>query len=187
MHGLIYPLPPLLRYDLINLDDYFQFLLQPTRGCPFACEFCDIAGLYGKQPRIKSPDHVILELEFLYQLGIRGDIFIADDNFIAFKINAKAICRKMKDWNRQHREPFGFSTQTSINLGQDLEMIDLMTATNFGEVFIGIESPDEEILMANEKHQNVTNPLSESIDTITRNGLSVIGSFIIGFDNERKG
>jgi radical SAM superfamily enzyme YgiQ (UPF0313 family) len=62
-----------------------------------------------------------------------------------------------------------------------------MTAANFGEVFIGIESPDEDILTANEKYQNVTHSLFDSIETITKNGLSVIGSFIIGFDNEKKG
>lgn len=178
---------PLPRYDLIHLDDYLQFLVQTTRGCPFGCEFCDIAGLYGKQPRCKSPDQIISELEYLFQLGARGDVLIADDNFIANTMNAKALCRKLIEWNRKHREPFAFSTQASVNLGQDMEMIDLMTSANFGEVFIGIETPDEDILKANEKYQNVGNPLVESIDTITRNGLSIIGSFIIGFDNEKKG
>ncbi|AGF78531.1 Fe-S oxidoreductase [Desulfocapsa sulfexigens DSM 10523] len=178
---------PLPRYDLINLDDYYHFLIQTTRGCPFSCEFCDIAGLYGKQPRFKSPDQVIAELEYLYQLGARGHITIADDNFIANKKNAKAICQELIKWNRKRHQPFGFTTQASVNLGQDMEMIDLLTAANFGDIFIGIESPDEDILTANEKHQNVINPLVESIENIKRNGLSIIGSFIIGFDNEKKG
>ncbi len=178
---------PLPRYDLINIDDYYHFLLQTTRGCPFRCEFCDIAGLYGKNPRFKTPDQVVAELEYLYQLGARGNITIADDNFIANKKNAKAICQELIKWNRKRHQPFGFTAQASINLGQDLEMIDLLTAANFGEIFVGIESPDEDILTANEKHQNVTNPLVESIENIKRNGLSIIGSFIIGFDNEKKG
>lgn len=66
-------------------------------------------------------------------------------------------------------------------------MIDLMTAANFGDIFIGIESPDEDILTAQKKHQNVSSPLLESIENIKRNGLSIIGSFILGFDNETKG
>jgi len=178
---------PLPRYDLINVHDYKGFLLQTTRGCPFSCEFCDIAALYGKQPRFKKPDQVIAELEYLYQLGARGHITIADDNFIANRKNSKAICQELIKWNKKRRQPFGFTTQASINLGQDMEMIDLMTAANFGEVFIGIESPDEDILTANNKHQNVTNPLVESIENIKKNGLSIIGSFIIGFDNEKNG
>lgn len=174
------------RYDLVELKDYYNFLLQTTRGCPFNCEFCDIAGLYGRRPRCKSPDQVVAELEHLYLLGASGAIFVADDNFIANANNAKAICRKITEWNNKHQEPFGFTTQSSINLGQDLEMIDLMTAANFGEVFIGIESPDEAILTANNKHHNIANPLVQSIENIKTNGLSIIGSFIIGFDNEKK-
>ena len=178
---------PIPRYDLIRTSDYRSFLVQTTRGCPFSCEFCNIEALNGKKPRFKSPVQVVAELEHLFQLGARGDIVIADDNFIANKENAKAICQEMIIWNRHRRQPFGFSTQASVNLGQDMEMIDLMTAANFGEVFIGIESPDEEVLKANEKYQNVVNPLVESIENIKRNGLSVIGSFIVGFDSEKKG
>ena len=178
---------PIPRYDLIHPDNYLFFLLQTTRGCPFSCEFCDVAALYGNQPRHKSPYQVIAELEHLYQLGARGKVLIADDNFVADKKIAKAICREMIKWNRHRSEPFSFDTQASVNLGQDLEMIDLMTAANFDHVFIGIESLDEDILRANQKHHNVTNPLFESIENIKRNGLSIIGSFIIGFDNEKKG
>ncbi|MBU1565764.1 MAG: B12-binding domain-containing radical SAM protein [Proteobacteria bacterium] len=175
------------RYDLVDLNNYDNYSVQTTRGCPFSCEFCDIAGLYGKLPRFKSPDQVVAELEHLYQLGARGTILVADDNFIANANNAKAICRKISEWNKLRQEPFGFLTQASINLGQDLEMIDLMTAANFGEIFIGIESPDEAVLTANKKHHNVTNPLLQSIENIKTNGLSIIGSFIIGFDNEKEG
>ncbi len=178
---------PIPRYDLINVYDYQSFLIQTTRGCPFSCEFCDIEGLYGKQPRYRKPEQIIEELDYIFQQGIRGIVMIADDNFIASKKNAKAICRKIIQWNQENGSPFDFLTQTSVNLGQDMEMIDLMTAANFSAVFIGIESPDEEILKASNKHHNVNSPLLESIENIKKNGLSIIGSIIIGFDNEKKG
>ncbi len=178
---------PVPRFDLVNLDNYLNFLIQTTRGCPFNCEFCDISNLYGNVVRHKTPTQVIEELEQLYLAGARGSVFIGDDNFIGNKTKAKELCRALIEWNRTRSEPFGFNTQTSINLGQDLEMIDLMTAANFGEVFIGIETPDQTILKAHQKNQNVSHPLFESIDTIKRNGLSVMGSFMIGFDQEEKG
>ena len=178
---------PVPRFDLIRTNDYCNYLVQTTRGCPFSCEFCDIEALYGSSPRCKKPDQVILELEYLYQQGARGTVIIADDNFIANKKNAKDICRALIKWNKQRQQPFGFSTQVSVNLGQDEEMIDLMTAANFGDVFIGIETPNEDVLKANRKHQNVAHPLIDSIETIKKNGLGIIGSFIIGFDKEKKG
>ncbi len=74
-----------------------------------------------------------------------------------------------------------------MNLGQDLELIDLMTEANFSTVFLGIESPDEDVLALNRKYQNIRNPLLESIRNINANGLSVVGSFVIGFDGEKPG
>jgi radical SAM superfamily enzyme YgiQ (UPF0313 family) len=178
---------PIPRYDLITLKDYQLHLVQTSRGCPFNCEFCDIVNLYGRSPRYKAPEQVINEFESLYRLGWRGTIFVGDDNFIGNKTHAKAILEKMIKWQKSHGEPFGLLTQASINLGQDKEMIDLLTAANFGNIFIGIESPDKEVLERSGKHQNVRNPLAESIDNINRNGLVVQGGFIIGFDGEEKG
>ena len=178
---------PTPRFDLIDLDNCYSSTIQTTRGCPFKCEFCDVYALTGSTPRFKTPDQVIAELETLFQQGARGLVFFADDNFIGVRKNAKAICKRITQWNRSYGEPFNFAAQVSINLGQDLEMIDLMTAANFGDVFIGIESPEESLLAQSQKYQNVANPLLESVANIKENGLSVIGSFIIGFDNEKKG
>jgi radical SAM superfamily enzyme YgiQ (UPF0313 family) len=178
---------PIPRFDLLRLPDYSAIGIQTSRGCPFDCEFCDIVNLYGRQPRYKNPDQVVAELETLYGLGWRGVVFVSDDNFIGNKAHARAILEKLIPWMKSHNEPFQFWTQASVNLGQDLEMIDLMTDANFSDVFIGIESPDEDVLRFNRKFQNIRNPLVESMDNINRNGLTIMGSFIVGFDNEEKG
>jgi radical SAM superfamily enzyme YgiQ (UPF0313 family) len=93
----------------------------------------------------------------------------------------------MISWNQSHGEPFCFWTQTSVNLGQDREMIDLLTAANFSSVFLGVETPEPEILRAVGKHQNLRNPLGHSLTTINANGLSMVASFVIGFDGEQTG
>lgn len=180
-------LSPIPRYDLLNLYDYQMLLLQTSRGCPFECEFCDIVNLFGRRPRYKTPDQVLAELETVHRLGWRGTIFVADDNFIGSKKHARAILEKLIPWNRSRNQPFGFLTQASVNLGQDVELIDLLTAANFGNIFIGIESADVQVLEDCRKHQNVAHPLAESITTINKDGLTVLGSFIVGFDGEQKG
>jgi radical SAM superfamily enzyme YgiQ (UPF0313 family) len=126
-------------------------------------------------------------LEVIYRQGWRRDVFISDDNLIGNKAHAKALFSKLVPWNKSRGEPFCFTAQASVNLGQDLEMIDLMTEANFSNVFIGIESIDEDILLAAGKFQNIRNPLAESLNNINSNGLSVWASFIIGFDGEKKG
>jgi radical SAM superfamily enzyme YgiQ (UPF0313 family) len=78
-------------------------------------------------------------------------------------------------------------TQASVNLGQDLEMIDLMAAANLNKVFIGIESPDENVLKTSHKYHNIKNPLVTSLQNLKEQGMGVIGSFIIGLDGEKQG
>jgi hypothetical protein len=178
---------PIPRFDLLQLNDYATLTIQTSRGCPFDCEFCDVVNLFGHLPRHKTPKQVIAELETLHRLGARGSVFICDDNFIGSKKHARALLKELIPWLRRRGEPFRFLTQASVNLGQDLEMIDLMVAANFDKVFIGIESPDVNVLQLSHKYHNIKNPLVASLRNIQQHGLAVIGSFIIGLDGEKPG
>ncbi len=178
---------PVPRFDLVKLKDYLTMGIQTSRGCPFDCEFCDIVSLYGRKPRYKDPEQIIAELDIIYRLGWRGEVIICDDNFIGNKDHARAILNRLIPWMQSHGEPFGFWTQTSVNLGQDQELIDLLTAANFSYVFLGVETPEPEILRSVRKFHNISNPLGQSLAAINANGLSMIASFVMGFDGETKG
>jgi radical SAM superfamily enzyme YgiQ (UPF0313 family) len=180
-------LSPLPRFDLLNLSDYIIVGIQTSRGCPFNCEFCDIVNLYGRKPRYKNPDQVLAELQLLFNLGWKREVFICDDNFIGNHTHARAILKKLIPWMKSRGEPFSFWTQVSANLGNHTAMVDLLTEANFGNVFIGVESPDEAVLVGNRKYQNLQNPLGQSLTNISANGLGVVPSFIMGFDQETKG
>jgi radical SAM superfamily enzyme YgiQ (UPF0313 family) len=181
-------LSPLPRVDLLSdISRYFYMSVQTTRGCPFNCEFCDVIALNGRIPRFKTAARVLQELDAVYRLGWRGPVFLADDNFIGNKANARAILDAMIPWQKERGDPFSFFTQASVNLGQDKELVDLMTAANFGMVLMGVETPDEDVLLRTRKTQNVRNPLLESVTNVTRNGLPVMGTFMLGFDGETKG
>jgi radical SAM superfamily enzyme YgiQ (UPF0313 family) len=178
---------PVPRFDLLKLDDYLSISIQTSRGCPFDCEFCDVVSLFGRKVRTKKPEQVIAELEALYRLGGVKHIFFADDNFIGNKAYARQLLNLIIPFMKERGEPFTFITETSANLGQNPDIIDLMTEANFDTVFIGVESPDEEVLRQAHKRQNVASPLAESLSAINANGLSIIGSFILGLDGETPG
>ena len=180
-------LSPVPRFDLIKQDDYVIMNIQTSRGCPYNCEFCDVIKLFGRKPRYKKPDQVLAELEKLFNLGWRGPVLISDDNFIGNKTHAKAILDKLIPWMKEHDEPFFFWTQTSVNLGKDLELIDLLTTANFSTVFIGVESTDAEVLAKSGKHHNKSSEMETWIHNINANGLEAVASFIIGFDGEKPG
>jgi radical SAM superfamily enzyme YgiQ (UPF0313 family) len=178
---------PVPRFDLIHPFDYITMCIQTSRGCPFNCEFCDVVSLYGRKPRYKHPDQVMTELESLYRLGWRREVFFADDNFIGNKDHARAILQKLIPWMKSRGEPFGFWTQASIDLGQDPDLVDLLTSANFSDVIVGVETPDPKLLATTRKHQNIQNPLDQSLANIMNNGLGVMASFMIGFDGEEPG
>ena len=96
------------RFDLIRFKDYIQVGIQYSRGCPFNCEFCDIIELYGREPRTKTPEQVIKELQTLYDLGHRGHIDFVDDNFIGNKKNVRKVLPVIKEWSKVKNYPFYF-------------------------------------------------------------------------------
>lgn len=174
------------RYDLIHFRDYIMIGLQFIRGCPFNCEFCDIIELYGRIPRFKSNEQVIKELQFLYDLGYRGHIDIVDDNFIGNKKKVKELLRELKTWTQNHRYPFYFATEASIDLVNDDELLQLMKDVDFRYVFLGIETPENETLKFNRKTQNVNKSIEDAVRKLLSYGIVSNGGYIIGFDSESR-
>jgi radical SAM superfamily enzyme YgiQ (UPF0313 family) len=178
---------PVPRFDLLELDQYDSMSIQFSRGCPFQCEFCDIIVLYGRKPRTKTPEQLLAELDCLYNLGWRRSIFMVDDNFIGNKRNVKLLLRELKEWQKSHQYPFSITTEASIDLADDQELMDLMMECHFTAVFLGIETPDESSLAMTKKFQNTRSSLADAVERITRTGLRVMAGFIIGFDGEKSG
>ncbi|MEB3293104.1 MAG: DUF4070 domain-containing protein [Synechococcales bacterium] len=178
---------PVPRYDLLDLDSYDSMSVQFSRGCPFQCEFCDIIVLYGRKPRTKTPEQLLKELQFLYELGWRRSVFMVDDNFIGNKRNVKLLLKALKTWMVEHDYPFHFHTEASLDLAQDAELMQMMVESNFNAVFLGIETPDTDSLQLTQKYQNTRHSLVEEVQAINRAGLRIMAGFIIGFDGERKG
>jgi len=176
---------PIPLWELIDMKKYASMSIQFSRGCPFNCEFCDIILLNGRFPRTKEKEQIINELNTLYERGWRGSVFFVDDNFIGNEIKLKKeILPAIIKWMEEKKFPFIFNTQTSINLADDKELMELMVEAGFNTVFVGIESPDEESLKECGKFQNINRNLLESIRIIQNNRLQVQGGFIIGFDQD---
>jgi radical SAM superfamily enzyme YgiQ (UPF0313 family) len=178
---------PLPDWSLINLNDYASVSIQVSRGCPFSCDFCDIIIMNGRVPRVKSPGQVIAELNAIYDTGWRSSVFIVDDNFIGNRKKVKAILQEISIWMKEHKKPFSLSTEASITVADDKEIIELLKESNFSGLFVGIETPDEDSLKSCGKYQNTGKDLKEKVNFLQRNGLEVKGGFIVGFDTDNAG
>ena len=181
------PLPeqiPLPRWDLVDMKNYARMPIQITRGCPFDCEFCDIVSLNGRKPRSKNVEQVIKEFNTLYDHGWRNQIFIVDDNFIGNKNLTKDILKALIKWRKSCNYPGSFTTQVSINLADDDELLELMKQSGFNTVFIGLETPTAEGLKECGKIQNQNRDMVAAVKKILSYGMEVFGGFILGFDSD---
>ncbi len=176
---------PVPLWHLPKMHRYASMNIQFSRGCPFDCEFCDIAVLNGTKVRTKATHQVMSELNRLYASGWRGNVFFVDDNFIGNKTRLKNdLLPTLIEWMEARKYPFAFSTEASINLSDDEKLMDLMVRAGFDGVFIGIETPDEKSLAECNKNQNRNRDLMSDIKKIQRHGLDVRGGFIVGFDHD---
>ena len=171
-------------WELINLKHYASMSIQFSRGCPFNCEFCNVTALFGHRVRMKTAEQIIAELDGMYNLGWRGQVFFVDDNFIGDKGYLKDhLLPALIQWQKGRRE-IPFNTEASVNLADDPELMEMMVKAGFDAVFIGIETPNEESLAECNKKQNTNRNLLESVKLIQRAGLQVTGGFIVGFDSD---
>jgi radical SAM superfamily enzyme YgiQ (UPF0313 family) len=176
---------PIPRFELLKRKKYLQMTVQYSRGCPFTCEFCDIIELFGRRPRTKENAQMLAELDAIYALGYRGHVNFVDDNLIGNKKAVKQFLPELIRWQEAHGYPFDFSTEASLNLADDPELMGMLSKAGFLGVFIGIESPDEDVLAATKKKQNTKRDIAESVHKVYASGLAVLAGFIVGFDEEK--
>ena len=117
--------------------------------------------------------------------GYRGHVDFVDDNLIGNKKAIKAFLPTLEKWIEQHDYPFEFTTEASLNLADDGELLAMLKRSNFFAIFVGIESPDTETLIAMRKKQNTRRSIAESVHKIYHAGMFVTAGFIVGFDTER--
>ena len=177
---------PIPRFDLIKFHHYAWINIQFSRGCPFTCEFCDIIELYGRAPRTKTAPQLLAELDRLYALGYRGHLDFVDDNLIGNKKAIKKFLPQLKAWQEAKGYPFKLSTEASMNLADDPELLGMMRDANFFALFTGIETPDEATLVQMQKKQNTRRSIADSVHRIYEAGMYVVAGFVVGFDAEEK-
>ena len=176
---------PVPAYELAEIDRYFLGSLQFSSGCPYQCEFCDIPGLYGRIPRLKSPQRVLAELDKLMQCGVKNAIYFVDDNFIANRRAVKELLPHLIEWQRRNGYGISFACEATLNIARTPDLLAMMREAGFDTVFCGIETPEPEALKAMSKQHNMMVPILEGVDTLNSYGMEVVSGIILGLDTDK--
>jgi len=176
---------PIPAYGLLAGRRYFLGNIQFSSGCPYQCEFCDIPGLYGRQPRYKRPEQIIAELDAMLAAGIVGSVYFVDDNFIGNKKAARELLPHLVAWQKARGYPLQFSCEATLNIAASPEILALMREAFFYAIFCGIETPELGALDAIKKtHNHHTMPILDAVRAINRHGMEVVSGIILGLDTD---
>jgi radical SAM superfamily enzyme YgiQ (UPF0313 family) len=174
---------PAARHDLLP-KGYFFGSIQISRGCPLACSFCSVTAFNGGHFRRRPIENVVAEFKSMKE----KHILIVDDNLIGTRKDqvehTKELFRQMIAAKINKR----WIAQVTINMADDDELLKLASKAGCFGIFIGFESASKEGLIEVHKKFNLQHGrnMKVSIRRIQKHGISVVGSFIIGLDIDKK-
>jgi hopanoid C-2 methylase len=178
---------PIPAYELAEMKRYLLGSIQYSSGCPYQCEFCDIPGLYGRNPRLKSPQQIIAEIEKLRDCGMTDTVYFVDDNFIGNRKAAVDLLPHLIEWQKRNRYVMRFACEATLNIAKRPEILEKMREAFFVTIFCGIETPDPDALKAMHKDHNMMVPILEGVRTINSYGMEVVSGIIMGLDTDKPG
>ncbi|MDR3637134.1 MAG: radical SAM protein [Isosphaeraceae bacterium] len=173
---------PSPRYELIDLKRYRipNLPAQTTRGCPYACSYCEVTQVYGARFRYRPPDEVVEEVKTLMRLGNRKFVYFVDDIFNAHRKHAFAVMEGLKPL-KVH-----WTCLCTANVGDDGAMLDLMRASGCLHINIGMESVNPESLRSVNKKQNHADRYKEQFAAIRKRGIEFSLNVMFGLDGDTK-
>jgi radical SAM superfamily enzyme YgiQ (UPF0313 family) len=178
---------PIPAYELADIKKYMLGSIQYSSGCPYQCEFCDIPGLYGRNPRLKSPGQIIAEIERLRACGMKDTVYFVDDNFIGNRKAALDLLPHLIEWQKKNGYPMRFACEATLNIAKRPEILEKMREAFFVTVFCGIETPDPDALKAMHKDHNMMVPIMEGVKILNSYGMEVVSGIIMGLDTDKPG
>lgn len=183
---------PMPYWDLIDLDAYASkrnlsnvlkgkryAQLFTSRGCPYLCNYCH--DIFSKKFVHQSPERVLKEIEYLYEVKGVDEFQIVDDIFNLHKPRLKQIMSEViRRWPGKLKFTFPNGLRGDI---LDAECIELLAKAGTYYACIAIETVTPRLQELVEKHLHIDNALW-SIKEFDKHGVAVSGFFMLGLPSE---
>ena len=172
---------PLPSFHLLPENARKLIPIQTARGCPHGCRFCNLRSLYGKYYRTKKIERIEKEIDELLNINSHAVIYFTDDNLFCNRIHAERLMKKLSDYN------LSWYAHADISFGSDTSFIKMAYKSGCRQILVGLESVNSDNLKGlDEKNFKCRNfsYYKEWIENIQSYGIGVIGSFILGLDED---
>lgn len=156
---------------------YFHWPLMFSRGCPHPCSYCAVQSFYKRSYRTRDVDAVIEDVRRIKALGGKNLLFL-DDNPIGDVDAAKELFRRLIP------EKIKWTSQCTIEIARDAELLDLAARSGCVALSIGLESNEEVVLDGIKKRFNRASRYDRDLAALREKGIHVIALMMLGMDGQ---
>lgn len=184
---------PLPDYNLVDIHRFSGFMVpgpQPifyimaSRGCPFRCTFCGSSSIWERKVRLRKPEMVVGEVEYLVNKYGAREIFFQDD---ALNINlpwAMEILSLIIKQGLNQKCIFRVACRADQKLITE-EFLKLAKRAGVWLIFYGVESGNQQLVDSMNKGLNL-NDVRRAFRLTHEAGIKIQASFILGMPGETK-
>ncbi len=186
---------PFPKRDLLPMENY-QKIEEPhgavrgrwttmiaSRGCPFACSFCNTPKIWQRKWRARSPQNVINEMKELIDVYDINDFHFEDENMSASKKWIAEYCETLID----NKLDVGWQLSNGIRAeAVTHDVLSRMKASGLSNLGVAPESGSKRILSDVIHKQLNLKSVEEAVFNASELGVTITAYFIIGFPDETR-
>jgi len=172
-------------YSLINLAEYAFFEpdfyphVEAGRGCPFHCTFCSTSMMWERSYRVRSPERILREMNWLQEQFGYSSFKLIHDNFTT----SRKFVLDFSEYFARHNQRRLTWSVTSRTDCIDVPRLENMREAGLGGLFFGVESGSERMQAVIKKNLKLE-ALEPLLKYSAANNIFCTTAFILGFPEE---
>ncbi len=186
----------------IDLNDYPPYAplhglynpIEVTRGCPFACRYCQVSYMHGARPRHRSVERIVEACREMLRKGLRDMRFITPNALGYGSPDTRPrpdrvveLLEALRELKRIGARVFygSFPSELRPDFVEESVVHELRRLTDVREVIVGAQSGSDHVLKLMHRGHSVEDVLN-AVDVLLKAGLRVSVDLIIGSPGEEK-